>query len=414
MPLIQKIIRAKKNKSLTVGAYRYLYHLLYANISAIVNYPLKYKRYKAIPSLKKGVRDHRVKAVIDDARYMAIFKRLADAYNKAKVKQANIDEPYQVGGSWGLGLDTNCRELTAALRNNDTVKLQALLENFNRERFSSGAGAEYLDYRMLKSTPLYKYQFVNTWYKYYNIYKDVTDDNPQLSYPLLGNPVGLYYDGQIIPIDSFRYMYYATEILSLLRDVENPVICEIGGGVGGQAYKVLSSSHRNLTYILLDIPEILTISSYFLMAALPEKKFLLYEEDLFDSSRLKCYDVILMPNFMLPYLGDETVDLFFNSCSFSEMNSATVEEYIHQTERICKRYFMHINHGVKFVWYARDGKKTENVTASQIRPDPRRFKRIYKHPRVFGRLQDKLYQKDFYTFLYERLSPGSVETQKSG
>lgn len=190
--------------------------------------------------------------------------------------------------------------------------------------------------------------------------------------------------------------------------MKNPIICEIGGGLGGQAYKILSNSDRDLTYILLDIPEMLVISSYFLMAALPEKRFLLYGEGPLDSSKLDQYDVIIMPNFMLPLLGDETVDLFFNACSFSEMDSVTVKEYIRQIERICRKYFMHINHNAKFVWYD-NGKEIVNMTGSEIRPDPVRFKKIYQHPRLFALLEDKLfyyYQKvGHFAFLYERIRP---------
>jgi len=227
---------------------------------------------------------------------------------------------------------------------------------------------------------------------------------------MLGNPVGLYHDGQIIPIDAIRYHYHATQILSLLRDVSNPVICEIGGGLGGQAYKVLSNSDRPITYILLDIPEMLVISSYFLMAALPEKKVLLYGESPLDSGKLDQYDIILMPNFMLPQLGDETVDLFFNSASFSEMDSVTVEEYIHQIERICRRYLMHVNHNQKFVWH-NHGKETHNMPSTQIRPAPGRFKRIYQYPELLllAREEDKslyyYYKSVYFAFLYERLRP---------
>jgi len=383
------------------------------SIFSVMIYIFKYRKFKAILSVKKGLKDHRPGVTTGDTRYITIFKRLVDSYNKAKAEQENIDQPYRVGHMWQGILDDRFVDLVTSLRNKDTVKLQALLENFHREGFTlySGGGSE--DYYAMKKNPLYKYQFVNTWYKYYNIYKEVAGGHPLLTYPLLGNSVGLYHDGQIIPIEAVRYHYYATEILSLLRGVNNPVICEIGGGLGGQTYTILSNSDRAITYILLDIPEMLVISSYFLMAALPEKKFLLYGGGPLDSGKLDQYDIILMPNFMLPQLGDETVDLFFNACSFSEMDSVTVEEYIRQIERICRRYFMHINHNAKFVWYD-EGKEIVNMPGSQIRPDPWRFKKIYQHPRVFARLGDKIFyyyhKAGHFAFLYERIRPASCQT----
>lgn len=232
-----------------------------------------------------------------------------------------------------------------------------------------------------------------------------------LTYPPIGNPLGLYHNRQVIPIDAIRYHYYAIEILSLLRNVNNPVICEIGGGLGGQAYTVQSSqgSDKHVTYIIIDLPEMLITSTYFLMASLPEKKFLLYgEEELMDvQGKLDQYDIILMPNFMLPQLGDKTVDLFFNSFSFSEMNSITVKEYLRQIERICRIYLMHVNHSAKFVWYE-NGKKYVNLPANQVIPDPKRFKKIYQRNHRFGRLKSILlgfYLKGTkpFVFLYERI-----------
>jgi len=373
-------------------------------ISVIVTYIAKNRKFKAMPCVKKGFEDHRSEVTIDNAEYMTIFKRLADAYNKAKTDQENTDQPYRVGVKWQQEIDSHSRDLIAALRGKDTMKLQALLENFHRERISLGlqGNSEYANIKR----PLYKYLFVNTWYKFYNIYEELVSSRPRLTYPMVGNPAGLYHDEQVIPLQAIRFHYSATEILTLLEDANNPVVCEIGGGLGGQAHAVLSNSHRDITCILLDIPEVLAVASYFLMAALPEKKVLLYGEELLDSNKLEQYDIVLMPNFALPQLGDKTVDLFFNSSSFSEMDSATVEEYLRQIERICKRYFMHINHNTKFVWYDQ-GKETVNMPCTQVRPDPERFKKIYQHSWLLTTFAEEIHYKGtgFLAFLYERRRP---------
>jgi hypothetical protein len=383
-----------------------------ATLLSIAIYILKYRKFKAKSAIKKGFEDHRASVATDDIRYISIFKRLVDSYNKAKEEQVNVAQPYQVGRMWQGYLDENCRDLIAALRDRNTVKLQALLENFDREWFTYGLGGA-TNYFKMKWNPLHRYEFVNTWYKYLNIYKELAGEHAQLTYPLVGNPAGMYCDGQVIPVEAIRFHYHATEILSLLRDVNNAVICEIGGGLGGQAYKVLSNSERPITYILLDIPEMLAVSSYFLMAALPEKRFLLYGEGSLDSGKLVQYDVILMPNFMLPQLSYETVDLFFNSCSFSEMDRVTVEEYIRQIQRTCRRYFMHINHNAKFVWHDQK-KEIVNMPSTEIILDPGRFKKLYQHPGLFARLDDIMglywyYKAKYIAFLYERIRPAISE-----
>ena len=397
--LLRKVY-GKANRILTLAGL---------GIYSIALYIFKYRKFKAIPSVKKGFNDHKANVHERNDRYIAIFKRLLDSYNKAKAEQKNVDQPYRVGRMWQDMIDRNFEDLVTSLRNKDTVKLQALLENFEREKFTIGISGA-IDYYAMKKNPLYKYQFVNTWYKHYDTYKERARNYKQLTYPMLGNPAGLYHDGQVIPLDVIAYHYYAIEILSLLAGVDNPLVCEIGGGHGAQAYKILSISDHPITYVLLDIPEVLVIASYFLMAALPEKKFLLFGEGSMDSDKLDNYDIVLMPNFMLPQLGDETVDLFYNANSFSEMDSATVEEYIHQIERICRRYFFHVNHNAKFVWYD-DRKEIVNIPASQIKPDPRRFKKTYQHPRLFTRLEDKIfyyrYKAGHFAFLYGRIRSAS-------
>lgn len=164
----------------------------------------------------------------------------------------------------------------------------------------------------------------------------------------------------------------------------------------------MQNSNRKINYISLDIPEMLAISSYFLMSSFPEKKFLLYGED---SNDFEDYDIVLMPHFILPKLEDESVDLFFNSNSLSEMPRETSDEYVSQIERICKKYFMHINHDGRFVWQ-QNGKRITNNMGSEIIPNPARFKRIYKHPRLFATLEDKLFyidkQASHFTYLYEK------------
>ncbi len=375
----------------------------------LLKYALSFRRFKTIASLRRVLDDRRPSAPTGHESYGSIFPRLSDAYRRAKEHQDTIPEPYRVGPLWQSVVDQRCGDLAAALQDRDHVRLRALLENFHREKFTVGSGEASGDYYRMKANPLYKYQFACTWHEYYRIYEELAGDGSHLTYPLLGNPVGLSHHGQVIPIEAVRYHYYATEILSLLTDVEQPTVCEIGGGLGGQAYKTLSDSMRPMTYVLLDIPEGLVVASYFLMTALPEKTFLLYGEGPLDAHALKEYDVILMPNFALPQLGGDAVDLFFNSSSFSEMNRVTVEEYLLQIQRICRRYFMHINHTARFTWSDHCGEST-NLPANEIELDPRRFKRIYQHRRPFARAEDRMFYRyhkaGHFAFRHERTTLG--------
>ena len=374
-------------------------------VYSIVIYFYKYRKYRTIKNVKEGFKDHRLAIEKKSTQNNVILSRILDSFNRAKADQENIKEPYKIGQLWQSFINSTFEEFLTAIQNNDTVKLQTLLENFHREKFTINMGGS-VDYYAMKKNPLYKYQFVNTWYKYYNIYKEIAGNQTKLVYPQVGNPFGLFYNGQIIPIEAIRYKYYATEILSLLGDVNNPVICEIGTGTGGQVFQIMSNTDRDITYISLDIPEVVVLASFFLMRALPWKKFLLYGEDSLDTNKLRKYDIILMPNFTSPKLGKESIDLFYNSCSFSEMDRGSVEEYISNIERQCRKYFFHINHTAKFKWSI-NGKEINNIPADQIKLDNNQFKKIYQHPRLFSRLEDEVFYSRYnarhFAFLYERI-----------
>jgi len=141
------------------------------------------------------------------------------------------------------------------------------------------------------------------------------------------------------------------------------------------------------------------------MVNFPSKKIFLYGENDFNSCAINEYDIILQPNFMLPQIESESIDLFFNDCSFSEMDSNTVREYFKQIERTCRKYFMHINHNARYTWNYKE-KQTHNLPATEIEPDPKSFKKIYQHYRVFRDRPEKIFyffmKAEHFAFLYEK------------
>jgi putative sugar O-methyltransferase len=375
--------------------------LVCTSLYSVPMYFFKYRKYKAVSLVHKGFVDHGSGIALIDKKYKSIFLRLAEAYVKAKQDQLKVVPPYTISHLWQDNLDKYFVDLVGAICNKDTIHMKKLLENVGRD---FGFGGEY-DSHEIKKNFLYKYQFINTWYKCYEIFQQYAGKESELTYSQVGNPAGLYHNGQTIPLDAIRLHYHAKQILSLLRDVQHPVICEIGAGVGGQAYTILSNSERAITYIIFDIPEVLITASYFLMANFPERKIMLYKEGSLSRAKLEQYDIILMPYFALPQLGNNAVDLFFNSASFGEMESDMAEEYISQIERICRKYLMHINHTANWQWG-----ETHSSLSTELIPSPRLFKKIYQYSELLylAREEDKilykyLFRSMYYAFLYERL-----------
>ena len=190
------------------------------------------------------------------------------------------------------------------------------------------------------------------------------------------------------------------ESAKLLKNVELPAVVEIGGGFGGQAYQTVvqcrQSGHPVGKYLDFDIPEVQIVASYFLLKAFREEKVCLFGEgELSDS-----FTIGVFPHFAIDTLADLSADLVFNSHSFSEMGSESALHYLSVVNRVCRKYFMHINHEVPLRFLQPDGLISTNVVSSKMTPSPDHFNRVYKRPRLLERPEDKFFKS--FAYLYER------------
>ena len=377
---------------LVTKVYQQYFPYLLAGIS-IPRYYLRNHRQGELEAVVKGFSDH---SSLETRCPKETLSRLLFAYNLAKKDQVSVNRLYKPGAYWQWLLDSRF-ELPAQVTTGDRLnEVRMMLENFNRLSCSYDACGGGYFYDRMKHIPGYKYQFANNWENRLHALLDYLPDPPNFDLPSIGNPVGVWYHNQTIPLCSLEYYCYATEIYHLLADSNSPTICEIGGGVGGQAYEIIRKGIPGLVYIILDIPEVLLLSSYYLMVAFPDKQFQLYGETYTGQ------EIRLLPNFTLPSLSAESVDLFFNSCSFSEMDYFTVVEYLTQIERIGSKYLMHINHNAKLVWWE-GGKKTTNMTSDLVQP--KNYKLVYKEPRKFTLFEDTFvinwfFKAKYYKYLY--------------
>lgn len=269
---------------------------------------------------------------IDNQSHEAIVERVLTAYKEAKLVQRDVALAYKPGGEWDEDIKTRRAGYLKILSDNDILGLSDLLKNFFRNSGVAGLWTYGYYPEIACATTLKKKDFVNSILQDFLTWKDLVDnaDINSVSVPPIGNPWGYIIEGNLIMPNSFRHHYYASHVLNLLADIKNPVVAEIGGGYGGFAYHLLSSG-KPAKYINFDLPEVLLIESYYLLNTFKEKKFLLFGEakDINISvDIISSYDIILMPNFQLPTLASNSIDLFFNSASLSEMDYHTIEEYI--------------------------------------------------------------------------------------
>ena len=318
------------------------------------------------------------------------LRRIINAYKASKRAQPQ-DGPFQIRGIWEEWIDVHYGTLISALEREDIPLLSQQLENLYREKFTSGTGGgydNYLQYHSLLGKAYIKY----VWSSYRDKLVALDFDLRNLSFPHVGHPAGVFYNDNVISIATLRYAYHAVEISELLRDWPDAVVVEIGGGLGGQAYQAVQRGISK--YTIFDIPEVAVVSSYLLLSAFPNKRVRLFGED-------SDYDIRILPHFAIAQLPDSSVDLFYNSCSFSEMDGNSSREYLAIIERACRKYFLHDNHDSTFIFKNPDGSISQNVIGSKLIPNRALFKRLYKKPRVHGLPEDRSFIH--YEYLYERM-----------
>ncbi len=398
---LKKMRHASTEGTLKEKVTRKMRSMVYVPTRVTVDY-VKLEGRDRVLSLKEGFTDHR-----KDPQHLTgsdeSIQRIIKAYKSAKAEQETALPEFQVRGLWAEGIAVNFGNLIDALNSSDVSRIREILDNFNRESFAIGTGAGYDDYVKYSNSPMSGVYLKSVWCGYRDLLNSLDVDVSQVSYPMIGNPVGVKLNGNLIPIESLRHAYNGKAISNLLRDINDSVILEIGGGLGGQTYQTMRLAEKQINkYLLFDIPEVLAVCTYFILTVFPEKKVRLFGEGKISAGETEDYNIGLFPHYTIESVEDDSIDLVFNSNSFSEMDGTTAAKYLSIVNRVCHRYFMHINHEVTLQFHYPDGSTSVNLIGSKMVPDPNRFKRLYKRPRIFGRPEDKAFPS--YTHLYERMN----------
>ena len=355
----------------------------------------EWSRYRAadLEGLALGLVDRQ--SSVDEEHHGKTLKKIVDAYHQAQaVPESSLPLPYHVGGAWRDDISTRRKEYLDAFESGDSATLGRLFANFFRNSGVAGTWSHNYYPNIVNGGRGVKKGFVSAILEDYQVWKDLVEDRDisAVSAPTVGNPWGYLMDGSLIMADSFRLHYHANKVQNLLSDINRPVVVEIGGGYGGFAYYLLNR-REPCAYIGYDLPIVLAIQTYYLMNAFPEKKFLLFDsiETEISGEIIEKYDVILMPHFHLPRLANDTVDLFINANSLSEMDYPTINEYLTNIGRTCKHFFFHENSDKTVLNVGH-----QEVPASRY-PIPANFKQLYKHYSPWGggagRQREYLYER---------------------
>jgi hypothetical protein len=277
-----------------------------------------------------------------------LIPELAGAYLSATATlQAGVPAAYQANNEWRNYLDAGWRRYRDALRGGSFDELARLLRSYFRNEGIAGIWADrnvFETFRDLRgAAALFS---AGQMMRQYLVWRELCPQSgiQELEAPAVGNPWGYRFGDALVYQPAFEYHFQARHLQNLLGAHAHPVVMEIGGGFGGLAYQ-LRRARPGVRYLGFDLPENLLIQDYTLSVAFPGARILRYSPaiDTLRRSLFEEYDVILMPNFMLPRAEAGLADLVINVRSLSEMGADTVAEYFAQIARLCRRFFFHEN-----------------------------------------------------------------------
>ena len=173
---------------------------------------------------------------------------------------------------------------------------------------------------------------------------------------LLDNPTGDVGTPVCYRKDNLRYTNRWIRhifLFSLLRktigtliEKEIKVIMDIGSSYGALA-SIIKNNYPNTNIILVDLPEQLAVTKYYLKAKFPKAKFAKYNDlkhcKKINRDLISNYDFLLIPCFMYEKLEANSVDLVMNTASFNEMSKEWLDYYTSASVFCSLKYIFLVN-----------------------------------------------------------------------
>ncbi len=169
--------------------------------------------------------------------------------------------------------------------------------------------------------------------KWRNIHRELTSVVPErlqhyFEETPVGRPRSVKHDGIPMTQSSLEYTFMLSHLEPYVEDAD--VVVDIGGGYGGLA-RLLKKRFPELRLVLLDLPEVNAIQTYFLSTCFPEARVLtlrdVHERESIDPRALGA-DFLVLPGQLIERLARGSFGLVINTRSMMEMDLPTVSDYI--------------------------------------------------------------------------------------
>ena len=139
-------------------------------------------------------------------------------------------------------------------------------------------------------------------------------------------------------LDDIRHCWQILKSLANISLPEKPLFCEIGAGYGGLPTKIRHNI-PNARYVIIDLPEVNAIQTYYLSKVFPEDVILGFKDFklLGDKILEEDFKFLILPSWTIKDLfTKKEVDVFINIRSMMEMNAATLEFYFNTIQSTLK------------------------------------------------------------------------------
>lgn len=291
-------------------------------------------------ALQAGLKDR--SEVANDPQYVEEVVRETIRFYLDLLAGSKVEKDFRPGGEWKRYIDDR-DNIFGAIERNDLPATVNLLTNFWRNDLGPIV-SQYAYYEALErgDAPAVS-RFIENMQRDYSTWQTLWQEGAdELQIPYVGNPWGLVIDDVLVSPLAVRFDTHARQIAELVRGVSNPLVAEIGGGYGGMLQAL--RRHTDATYLNFDLPQTLILAAFYIRLAMPDLRVLLATT----ASDVKLatsgeFDVVLAPNWLLEALPSNSVHLFLNAFSLSEMPAATVTRYLEAITSSCQRWFLQNN-----------------------------------------------------------------------
>ena len=174
-----------------------------------------------------------------------------------------------------------------------------------------------------------------------NILRKISESN-------VGNNFCPIYRNQRISHRILRYANYSSSIKNCtnLSINEKNIFLDIGGGYGGLS-RTLKYIYYNSTFIIIELPELCLLASFFLKKCFKNSKIATISDfknkEVIKKSEILNYDFVILTQEAIGKIESDIVDISINTTSLGEMTDSTQDFYLKNIERVTKNYFYSVN-----------------------------------------------------------------------